>query len=362
MTSRRSFGSVRRLPSGRWQATYWRAGKLVSAGTFPTKADARAALADAEVAMRAGTWVDPGAGKVTLGAYAGRWVDDRSDLRPTTRAKYQGLLARHVLPALGDRPLAALTAAAVRGWYHSLAGTRQTTADDAYRLLRAVLNTAVADQLIGRNPCQVRGAGQVRSAERPVATVAQVQAGADAMPAHLRMAVLLACWCQLRRGEVLGLQRGDIAPDGLELKVERAWTSAGLGPPKTDAGSRTLTVPANIRPDLLDHLERHAAPGPTGWLFPGRSGRPLPPLYLSRSWRKARTVAGRPDLTVHDLRHSGLTLAAATGASVAELMRRGGHSNPQAALRYQHATDDRDRVLADALAGLASVISLRLVK
>jgi hypothetical protein len=63
--------------------------------------------------------------------------------------------------------------------------------------------------------------------------------------------------------------------------------------------------------------------------------------------------AGRPDLHLHDLRHSGLTWAAATGASTAELMRRGGHANPRAALRYQHATADRDKALADALGALA---------
>jgi integrase len=62
----------------------------------------------------------------------------------------------------------------------------------------------------------------------------------------------------------------------------------------------------------------------------------------------------RRDLFFHDLRHSGLTWAAASGASVAELMRRGGHANPRAALRYQHATEDRDRVIAEALASLAS--------
>ena len=74
---------------------------------------------------------------------------------------------------------------------------------------------------------------------------------------------------------------------------------------------------------------------------------------LSHPWHKARTAIGRPDLRFHDLRHSGLTWSAATGASVAELMRRAGHASQAAALRYQHATDDRDRVLADALAGLA---------
>ncbi|MDA8356539.1 MAG: tyrosine-type recombinase/integrase, partial [Actinomycetota bacterium] len=72
----------------------------------------------------------------------------------------------------------------------------------------------------------------------------------------------------------------------------------------------------------------------------------------------ARRAVGRPDLHLHDLRHSGLTWSAATGASVAELMRRAGHKSPAAAMRYQHATEDRDRALAGALAELAPVIHI----
>jgi hypothetical protein len=78
------------------------------------------------------------------------------------------------------------------------------------------------------------------------------------------------------------------------------------------------------------------------------------PKTLSHVWSKARDKINRPDLRLHDLRHTGLTWAAATGASTAELMHRGGHSSPSAALRYQHATADRDRVLADALGTLAT--------
>jgi integrase len=78
------------------------------------------------------------------------------------------------------------------------------------------------------------------------------------------------------------------------------------------------------------------------------------PSTLNRLWQRARAAIGRPDLFYHDLRHSGLTWAAASGASIAELMCRGGHANPTAALRYQHATEDRDRAIADALADLAS--------
>jgi len=63
---------------------------------------------------------------------------------------------------------------------------------------------------------------------------------------------------------------------------------------------------------------------------------------------------GRPDLHLHDLRHTGLTWSATLGATTAELMHRGGHDSPVAALRYQHATQDRDRALADALGELTT--------
>lgn len=82
---------------------------------------------------------------------------------------------------------------------------------------------------------------------------------------------------------------------------------------------------------------------------------PVSAAVLRHAWDDARATIGRNDLRFHDLRHTGLTLAAATGASTAELMRRAGHASPAAALRYQHATEDRDRVLADALADLVPI-------
>jgi integrase len=115
--------------------------------------------------------------------------------------------------------------------------------------------------------------------------------------------------------------------------------------PKTDAGRRTLVIPSNL--DLEGHLERFTAPDPDAYLFPVGN------KVITRWWNRARAELGRPDLRFHDLRHTGLTWAAATGATTAELMHRAGHATAQAAMRYQHATEDRDRVLPDALAELA---------
>lgn len=360
---RRHFGSVRRLPSGRYQASYWHeAERHAASATFPAKADALAYLSATETDLGRGQWTDPLAGKVTLRSYANDWLAGRSDLRDTTRAKYRYLLDRHILPRLGTTKLSTLAPSQLRSWYHELHSVRAATGDDAYRLLRAVLNTAKADHQIAENPCQVKGAGQVRSPERPVASIREVARAVEAVPERYRLALLLCAWCQLRRGEVLALQRRHVDLLHGRITVEQAWVAPMgskpiIGPPKTEAGARSLAIPTNVLPAVIDHLERFVRAEPTSWLFGTSTGTALSPRNFQRAWSKARRVAGRPDLHLHDLRHSGLTWPAASGASVADLMRRGGHANPRAALRYQHATEDRDQALADALGKLGAEIA-----
>ncbi len=183
------------------------------------------------------------------------------------------------------------------------------------------------------------------------------------MPARYRVALLLAAWCQLRQGELLALWRGDLDVLHGSVRVERAWVPppvgrAIIGPPKSEKGNRTLAIPANVLPALREHLEFFTGPDTSDWLFPGKGTTPINPRTLERHWERARRVAGRPDLHLHDLRHSGLTWVAASGATLAELMRRGGHATPAAALRYQHASQDRDAVIAAALATRADVVPI----
>ena len=237
-TRYRHFGSVRQLKSsGRYQASYWNHGRQLAPDTFKFKADALAWLASMETDIRRGTWVSPSAGKVTLTNYATAWLKGRSDLRETTRAKYDHLLKNHILPKLGSTAISSLAPSKVRSWYHDLAREHPTTADDAYRLLRALMNVAKADRQIGENPCQVKGAGQVRSAERPVASIADVARAVDAVPQRWRLALLLPAWCHLRRGEVLALQRRHIDLLHGKITIEQAWSvplgsKAIIGPPE----------------------------------------------------------------------------------------------------------------------------------
>jgi integrase len=126
-----------------------------------------------------------------------------------------------------------------------------------------------------------------------------------------------------------------------------------VGPPKTAAGRRTLALPDELVQEIEDHLAQWVSSKPDALLFVGEKGGPIRAGVWQREWDRARRSVGLPALHLHDLRHVAGTLAAATGAGTKEIMRRLGHATQDAALRYQHATDERDRVLA---AGIDTLI------
>jgi integrase len=237
------------------------------------------------------------------------------------------------------------------------------TAAKCYRLLRAMLASAVEQELLPATPCTLKGAGDEWSPERPVISVEQVLVLAEEVGQRWRAVVLLAVFCGLRFGELSALRRADLDLRAGTVTVratagEALGTGRVVGPPKSAAGRRVLSIPGAIVPDLRLHLTRFAAPGEQGLVFVGPRGGPLQSAnFGSAVWRPARERAGLPHLHFHDLRHTGNTLAAATGASLAELMARMGHASTEAALRYQHATQARDAAVAQALSDLVGVVA-----
>jgi integrase len=221
-------------------------------------------------------------------------------------------------------------------------------------VLRAILSTAVEDGLIGRNPCVIRKAGSEVAPTRPLLQEREVWALADAVPPRYEALVWLAAATALRSAELSALRRCDVDLDRRELRVARAYVEpvrspAYFGPPKSDAGVRTVALPQVIVPVLEEHLDRWAEPGPDGLLFTSEKGGPLS-RHNRRWWRAAVDEAGLDRRRhLHNLRHAGLTLAAQSGATLRELMALAGHSSPRAALIYQHAAADRAAAIAAAM-------------
>lgn len=363
--SRRTWGTVRRLPSGRYQARFTDpSGSQVSApSTFATKADGYRWLAKVQTELDSGRWIDPKAGKESLKVYAEHWIETRlvrgRPLAPRTAELYRAQLKNHILPALGLTPLRQLEASAVRAWYGKLSGPSgpgQVTAAKCYRLLRAICTTAVDDNLIARSPCSIRGAGQERSGERPMFTLAQVQALVDAVEDRWRALILLAAWTGLRIGELSALRREHLDLETGTVSVTTAVVDVvgqgrSYGPPKSAAGRRAVAIPPHIIGDLDHHLAMYAQPGPQGLVFVGPKGGPIRRNnFASRVWAPAAEAAGLPAGShLHDLRGWGATIAARHGATTKELMHRLGHASPAAALRYQRAEQERDAALAAAM-------------
>lgn len=228
----------------------------------------------------------------------------------------------------------------------------------AYRLLKAIMNTAVSDGLVKRNPCTIKGGGAENSPERPVLSIGDVFALADAIDRRYRALVLLATFANLRWGEAVALRRNDLDLKAGTVRVERTLVQVTgkplhFGPPKSDAGVRTLPIPAIVLPEVAKHVDEFAQDGEDGLIFVGEQGALLRRQNFRRNWLRALAAAGLKGVRFHDLRHTGNTLAAIAGATLPELKERMGHASNRAAMIYLHATDERHREIADSLSAMA---------
>lgn len=235
----------------------------------------------------------------------------------------------------------------------------RATAAHAYSVLRNVLGTAVQDGLISANPCQIAGASTQKPRERRPATPAEVTQLAALMPRDMAAAVTLAAWSSLRHGELFALAREHVDLETGTVRVERALLHLPGQPvtfaaPKTTKSRRTVHLPRFVVEALEQHMREHVGPSRDALLFAMPDGSPVTTFRTSALLKPARLAIGRSDLTWHDLRHTGATLAYRIGASVPEVQARLGHTTMRAALIYAHAADDSDRTIADRLDAMFS--------
>ncbi|MFC4061189.1 tyrosine-type recombinase/integrase [Planomonospora corallina] len=159
-----------------------------------------------------------------------------------------------------------------------------------------------------------------------------------------------------RRGAPpLGLVAGAVSVRQQHVELDSGELLAG--PPKSRAGSRTVAIPSAIVPALRDHLAEFTGPEPESLVFAGARGARMrrSNFYRASKWVEIRKKIGCPELHFHDLRHTGNTIAAGSGASLRDLMERMGHDSVRAALIYRHRTTE-DRKIADAMNGRISEV------
>lgn len=396
MGKRRGWGTIDRLPSGRYRARYAGPDTVVHAApfTFDAKGDAEAWLSDERRLITSGAWTPPKlraakkyARATTLREYANEWLprhkrSDGQPLKDRTVAHYRVLLDTRILPALGDLPLNYVTASAVEEWHEAQGAATPTYTAHAYQLLHSLMGSAEREGLIAENPCRIRGASKAKRSHRiEPASLEELTTIVEHLPEQYRVLALLTAWCALRFGEATELRRRDVDLTNGVVKVRRAVVLVNgerrVTTPKSTAGVRDVAIPPHLLPAVRDHVARFAEKGPDGLVFPGPRGghlsqstlngkpartRLIKGVRVSESasgFIAAREAAGRPDLHWHDLRHTGAVLAAQSGATLAELMARLGHSTPSAAMIYQHAARGRDAVIAQKLSELAGAAATK---
>ena len=289
--NRRGFGYTRKLPSKRWQASYTGPdlARYAAPSTFAAKVDAELWLASERALIAAGKWSPPALRRdaasesVTFGVYARTWLRDRR-LKPRTREGYEHLMRRYLLDDFGDLPLPSITPASVRAWWGQLDEATPTVNARAYSLLKAIMNTAVADEEIVANPCRIRSATSVpRAREIRPASIGELSVIVANLPENRRAIALLCSWCAMRIGEVLELRRKDVDLAKKVVRVERsvAWVGGKpvVGSPKSAAGRRAVSIPPHVVPALKEHLDQLGLL--KVWLTPDLWGREVPAGRMS---------------------------------------------------------------------------------
>ena len=295
-------GAVRKLPSGRWQARIDNgAGLLVSLGSYATKTDAAHALSVALGDQARGRWTDPDRRSTDPGGVrrgvAGAPIDHRrahgravrlAAAQPHPADVRRPRPGRHLDPS---RPTVALADAVRRQ-------PGAVTVAKSYRLLRSILATAVEDGLIANNPCVIKGAGVERSPERPVATIPQVFALAEAVEPRYRMLILLATFASMRFGELGALTRSSIDldtgliddhPGGQRARRRDTQSSASRRPTPVAERSPSPTCSTTTFESTCGNTHNR---GNDGLVFVGPAGGPLRRSNWSKTWRTATTELG----------------------------------------------------------------------
>lgn len=356
--ARRSFGYLRKLPSGRWQASYLdpsNNNRINAPTTFTTKGDGDTWLSIQRAALETGRWRGSD-DRITVGEYAEQWFGTYS-VGARTYYRTRGTYDRAIRPTFGSLPMSSVTVSMVRQWVASFPKNQPWARVEPYKLLGRLYRDAISDGIVSASPVNVAGATKAPPHRKGHAlTAAEVESLAAKMPKQRRLAVQLAAYCALRPGEVLALRARNIDQKRHVLHVQETASTVSpgvkqIGPPKTPASARTVNYPAELHDAMSQQLREYATPGPRGHLFPSPqdADRPVTIAAFRGNMRTAAQAANLEDVKPHDLRHTGLTLAAGTGATVSELMARAGHTSPTVAMRYQHSAQQRDRVIADAL-------------
>jgi integrase len=301
--------------------------------------------------------VDPTLGRITFAAWLDQWWATTTNLRESTQARDQASLRVHAIPRFGRIPLAAIRQIEVRAWVADLAGQslKPATVVKAYQLFGKVMAAAVDAGIIAQSPCRRIPLPKVEQDEKRFLTPAEIAQLASIIAPRFRVLVLVSAYGGLRIGELAGLRRSRVDTTRATVTILEIATDVSgrlvVGPPKTRAARRTVSLPTPVADELEHHLATYAEPDPDALVFTAAKGSALRATnFRRRIWRPAVRAAEFDGLRIHDLRHTAVALWIAAGASPKEVARRAGHTSVKTVLDvYGHLYDEADVALRERL-------------
>jgi integrase len=301
---------------------------------------ARAEAQQMIVAMRNG--VDPtaeqrarlraaAARSVTLRDFSERWLTEHvfPKLKPRTSQGYKEILARHILPALGNLSIAAVDREQVERLHLAMADTPRT-ANQAIAIVRALLGFAVQHGLRTGNPAAAIKAYRENKRERFLSE-AEIGAAADAITQAESRGIGPFAAAGLRLCLFTGARSGEIT----SIRWDHIdWQRRLIRLPDRKTNEPRTIHLSDAAIEVLRNVP-HVGP----YVIAGRKyGSPF--QSLSRAWHIARNYAGFDDVHLHDFRHSFASIAAGQGLSLYTIGKLLGHKNPKTTARYAHLARD----------------------
>lgn len=341
--------SIKKRDNGKWRARYRDDAGKEHARHFDRKVDGQQWLDGQTARLVAGTHVAPKQARLTVAEWCAIWLEGYGGRRESTVRQAEVHIAR-IRSAFGHMRLGEVRPSHVRTWCAQLAA--EELADSYVYALHARLaqlySDAVHDGLVAKSPCSRRTSPPAGKQRPFCATTEQVWALYDAMPEHLRPAVLLGAFGGLRVSEACGLRVSDV--DFMRGAIHPAVQHPAK-PLKTETSMTAVPVGQSVALELSAHVARWGAVT----VLVNELGRQLAPWTLERAIRTARgKVPGLPaDFRYHDLRHYLASMLIASGADVKVVQRRLRHASAKTTLdTYAHLwpdADDSTRAAIDAV-------------
>lgn len=332
---------------------------------FKTKKDARNAEAERRVEWESGQYIDPS--KMKFGEYITHWLANKNDITPETRHTNEGHLRNHIIPELGNIKLQEINVGHIQSFIGKLKikGIADSTIRKIFNLMQTCFKSAHRKEIIAKNPFDLMDTGDKPKVSKPKIdywTKEEVKTFFSKLQHRQKLLFVLAIYCGMRRGEILGLRWNDI-----DLNRKQIYVRNSLRPKqkltntvKTSSGYRSITFSDYVKSEIERHYEMVLEEKQMrddykdhDLVICQRNGEHISVGNFTRMWKIVIKNTEMRYIRFHDLRHTCASLLLSAGVHPKVVQERLGHSSIRVTLdKYSHLMPNMQAEAADTLENL----------